>query len=250
MPSETDYLLLDSDIHHEYLNAGYVLKVRDMPKQERPREKMLNSGASELSVAELLSIIWGTGSKNEDVLSMAKRTLKEYGEKTLTTEVSPVRLAEIANIPIVKATQVIACFELGRRYIISTGNKYAYVRNAKQAYTYLRNMGMSQKEQLRGLYLNSRYQVIHDEVISVGTLTASVIHPREVFQPAIERGAVAVIIAHNHPSNNLNPSDADIDITKQLIQAASLLGIDLLDHLIITSDRFTSVMASIKKEST
>jgi DNA repair protein RadC len=241
MPSETDYLLLDSDIHHEYLNAGYVLKVRDMPKQERPREKMLNSGASELSVAELLSIIWGTGSKNEDVLSMAKRTLKEYGEKTLTTEVSPVRLAEIANIPIVKATQVIACFELGRRYII---------RNAKQAYTYLRNMGMSQKEQLRGLYLNSRYQVIHDEVISVGTLTASVIHPREVFQPAIERGAVAVIIAHNHPSNNLNPSDADIDITKQLIQAASLLGIDLLDHLIITSDRFTSVMASIKKEST
>lgn len=103
-------------------------------------------------------------------------------------------------------------------------------------------MGDSQKEQLRGLYLNARHQVIHDEVISIGSLTSSIIHPREVFQPAIERGAVAVIIAHNHPSGRLEPTMADIAVTEQLIAAGEILGIDLLDHLVITGSQYASVM--------
>src|SRR6185312_2152732 len=96
--------------------------------------------------------------------------------------------------------------------------------------------------QLRGLYLNSRYQVVHEEVISIGTLTSNVVHPREVFQPAIERGAVAIILAHNHPSGRLEPTSADLDITKQLVEAGKVLGIELLDHLIITATKHVSIL--------
>jgi DNA repair protein RadC len=103
-------------------------------------------------------------------------------------------------------------------------------------------MGDLQKEQLRGLYLNSRYQVIHEEVISVGSLTANIVHPREVFQPALEYSAVAVLVAHNHPSGNLEPSEDDIQATNQLIAAGGVLGIDLLDHLIITKTRYVSLI--------
>jgi DNA repair protein RadC len=103
-------------------------------------------------------------------------------------------------------------------------------------------MGDMQKEQMRALYLNSRYQLIHEEVVSVGSLTANIVHPREVFQPAIEHGAVAIIIAHNHPSGSLEPTEADVDVTTQLIHCGLLLGIDLLDHLIITSDTYNSIM--------
>ena len=97
------------------------------------------------------------------------------------------------------------------------------------------------KEHLRALYLNSRYQIIHDEVISVGSLTASIIHPRELFQPAIEHGAVAIVIAHNHPSGDSKPTEDDRTITKQLQDAGSILGIELLDHLIITSNSYESI---------
>lgn len=99
-----------------------------------------------------------------------------------------------------------------------------------------------QKEQLRALYLNSRYQVIHEEIVSVGSLTANIVHPREVFQPSIEFGAAAVIVAHNHPSGSLEPTSADIDVTRQLGASGALLGIELLDHLIITTDSYISII--------
>jgi len=101
------------------------------------------------------------------------------------------------------------------------------------------------KEQLRGLYLGSRYQIVHDEVISIGTLTSNVVHPREVFQPALSHGAVAVIVAHNHPSGLLAPSAEDIEVTRQLIAAGKILGIDLLDHLIIAGDDYKSVLEEL-----
>jgi len=97
------------------------------------------------------------------------------------------------------------------------------------------------KEHLRGIYLNAHYKVIHDEVISIGTVDANIIHPREVFRPAVERSAVAVILVHNHPSGVVEPSDADVAITKQLIQAGKLLGVDLIDHVIVTKDKFLSI---------
>lgn len=246
-PSDT-YRLEDRDLVFAEPEAGYVLRVRDMPDTDRPRERLLEAGPGNLSVAELLAIIWGVGTPKEDVLAMAKRTLKEYGEKVISSELNPRRLADTADIPLTKACQVIASFELGRRFYSSQGGRPAQVRNAKQAYRYLKDMGSSQKEQLRGLYLNSRYQVIHDEVISIGSLTSNVVHPREVFQPAIERGAVAIILAHNHPSGRLEGTRADIKITEQLAAAGEVLGIELLDHLVITASRYTSLMDCIDRD--
>jgi DNA repair protein RadC len=243
------YRLEDRDLVFNEPDGAYVLRVRDLPDDERPRERLLEAGPSNLSVAELVSIIWGVGTAKEDVLAMARRTLKEYGEKAISNELNPRRLADTADIPLTKACQIIAGFELGRRFYAAQAGRPTQVRNAKQAYSYLKNMGTSQKEQLRGLYLNSRYQVIHDEVISIGTLTANIVHPREVFQPAIERGAAAIILAHNHPSGRLEGTAADIKITEQLVAAGEVLGIELLDHLVITRNRFISLIDIIDRNS-
>jgi len=150
-------------------------------------------------------------------------------------------LSEEMNIPIAKACQIIASLELGRRFFKQQNGKSAIIRTSKQAYEYLKDMGELQKEHLRGIYLNSRYRVIHEETISIGSLTANIVHPREVFRPAIEHHAVAVIIAHNHPSGDKKSTKEDRDITRQLFEAGKILGIDLLDHLIITKSGFASI---------
>lgn len=240
------YVLQDRDItmndDDPRIASEYNLRVRDMPAADRPREKMLSAGPSSLSVAELVAIVWGNGTRKEEVLAMAQRTLREYGEKTVSHETDARRLMVAAGIPLYKAIQLVAVFELGRRYHGQSQGQPVQVRNIDQASQYLKGMGFSNKEQLRGLYLNSRYQVIHDEIISVGTLTSNIVHPREVFQPAIEHSAVAVIIAHNHPSGVLEPTAADLNVTTQLKAAGELLGITLLDHLIVSTTHCVSIM--------
>jgi len=242
------YHLKERDLLFAESEPQYVLRFKDMPDDERPRERLIDLGPSDLSNAELIAIIWGSGTKKEDVLAMARRTLKEYGDKTIANEQDPRRLSDAAGISLTKACQVVAGFELGRRFYARQAGRPLQVRNAKQAYHYLKQIGQGQKEQLRGLYLNSQYQVIHDEVISIGSLTANIVHPREVFQPAIEHRAVAVVLAHNHPSGRLEPTLADVQITEQLVTAGQVLGIDLLDHLIITSNKYVSVMESTSRE--
>ena len=115
------------------------------------------------------------------------------------------------------------------------------IRTAAQVYAYLKDMQKLPKEHLRGLYLDSHYQLIHDEIISIGSLTSNIIHPREVFRPALEYSASAVILAHNHPSGIAKPSEADIMITRQIVEAGKILGISLLDHVVIAKDKFQSV---------
>lgn len=240
--TEKPYALKDNDTIVGERDSQYVLRVRDLPTEEKPREKMIALGPKILTVSELVAVLLGVGTRKEEVLSMARRILQEYGEKAIINETDPAKLAAALDIPAGKACQIIASFELGRRFFANHGGRPVYVRNAKQAHRYLRGMASLQKEQLRGLYLNSRYEVIHDEVISVGSLTANIVHPREVFQPAVAHGAVALIIAHNHPSGSLEPTRADIEVTGQLVDAGKMLGIDLLDHLIITSSRHLSIM--------
>jgi len=235
------YKLKDNDLIMQEPGSSYVLRFRDIPDEDKPREKLLKSGPHNLSVAELMSIVLGVGTSKEDVLSMARRITREYGEKALLNEVNPELLANALDIPLTKACQVVASFEMGRRYF-SKQRGVVYIRQSKQAYDYLKDMGNLRKEQLRGLYLNSRYQVIHEEVISIGSLTANIVHPREVFQPAVEHGAIAVILTHNHPSGRVNPTQADIEVTQQLVKAGTILGIDVVDHLIITETRHVSLM--------
>lgn len=242
---QDEYQLVD---HDQILDdTRYILRVRDMPIEDKPREKMAQYGPSALSMAELVAVLWGVGTRKEDVLEMARRALKEYGERAILYETNPARLAETLMIPQNKAQQLIAGLELGRRYFEKRGETPVFVRTARQAHHYLGDMGMLKKEHLRGLYLNGRYQVVYDEVISVGSLTANIVHPREVFQPAVERGAVAVIIAHNHPSGDLEPTEADTKVTDQLRSAGAILGIELLDHLIITRDTYKSLLENLDR---
>ncbi len=243
------YRLVDHDLIFAETDDQYVLRVRDMPSSDRPREKMLRTGATNLSVAELIAIVWGVGNRKEDVLAMANRTLKEYGQRTISSELNPERLSQTADIPITKACQIVASLELGKRFYAKQDGRPVHVRNAKQAFGHMKDIGFSQKEQLRGLYLNSRYQVVHDEIISVGSLTSNIVHPREVFLPAIAKSAVAVILAHNHPSGRLEPSEADLAITQQLVTAGHVLGVELLDHLIIARTKYLSIMETTTHDS-
>jgi DNA repair protein RadC len=244
--AQRSYRVINQDKLLDATPEQYVLRVKDMPNEDRPREKLLAAGPTSLSQAELVAVLWGVGTRSEEVLTMAKRSLQEYGEKAILHETKPTHLAEALNIPVGKACQLVAALELGRRaYGTKRGGEPLQVRTAEQAYHFFKAMGSHTKEQLCGVYLNSHYQVVHDEVISIGSLTSNVVHPREVFQPAISRGAVAVIIAHNHPSGSLEPSAADVEVTRQLIGAGKILGIDLLDHLIITAEGHQSILEAL-----
>lgn len=237
------YSIVDRDIiTGEGDTHQYVLRVRDLPIEDKPREKLLAVGPGNLTHTELMAILLGVGTRKEEVLAMANRILREYGERAIINEKNPKRLAESLDIPLAKACQIVASFELGRRAYQNKAGKPLYVRTAKQAFEHLKSMSDLQKEQLRGLYLNSRYQVIHEEIISVGSVTANIVHPREVFQPALEYGAVAVIVAHNHPSGTLEATSEDILATRQLVAAGTVLGLDLLDHLIIANGSYTSLI--------
>ena len=242
------YVIRDTDL---FMSSGvegvggvsrvYDLRLRDLPQEEKPREKMLSYGPTSLSLAELVAVVLNVGTKTEDVLSMSKRLVKEYGVSALSSQINPQQLSEDLNIPIGKACQIVACSEIGRRLHKKNDIGLAVIRTAKDAYDYLKDIHSLPKEQLRGIYLDTHNRVIHDEVISIGTVNTNIVHPREVFRPALEYGAVAVVLAHNHPSGIVSPSTADIEITKQLIQAGKMIGIHILDHVIITKTGFQSV---------
>lgn len=218
-----------------------VYRVKDIPKDQRPHEKLQTYGPDELSNRELLASILYTGTRKEGVLEMASRVIDEYGDNYVINETDPKKLSKFLDLPLSKATQIVATFNLGKRLFQNTKQRSITIRNSKDAFKYLKDMSALPKEHLRGLYLNSRYKLVHEETISIGTVTESLVHPREVFRPAIEHGAVAVILAHNHPSGTTEPSDADIELTSHLVEAGKLLGIELIDHIIIANDTHTSI---------
>lgn len=236
------YYLADTNCYMSEDQSDYTVTVKDLPDDDRPREKLISLGSKNLSLTELVAVLLGVGTRREEVLSMSKRIIREYGEKAILHETDPKKLATILDIPLSKACQIIVAFEIGRRFFAQKAGKPVYIRNAQQAYEHLQGMAHSSKEQLRGLYLNSRRELVHDEVISVGSLTANIVHPREVFQPALTYGAVAVIIAHNHPSGDPTPTPPDMLVTEQLVAAGDVLGVSLLDHLVITVDSYRSIM--------
>lgn len=237
------YSLMDTDLFLDNSNREYVLKIKDLPLNDKPRAKMINHGPGSLSLAELLAVIFNTGSKSEDVLEMSNRIIREYGEKSIISEKNVERLSLELNIPIVKASQIIACGEIGRRFYEKNSSGLTVIRSAKDVYEHLRDMHNLPKEHLRGLYLNSHNRIIHDEVLSIGTINTNIIHPREVFRPALQYNAAAIVLAHNHPSNIPTPSAQDIEATNQIIEAGKIIGISVLDHVIITKSTYVSINA-------
>jgi DNA repair protein RadC len=199
-----------------------------------------------LSVPELVAVLLNSGTKKEDVLSMSSRILKEYGERTLAGYTDPKRMARDLDIPMGKAMQMVACAELGRRFFEKRGQATTTIRTAKDVYDHVQDMHNLPKEHLRGLYLNVHHRLVHDEVLSIGTLTSNVIHPREVFKPALEFNAAALILVHNHPSGEVTPSAADVEVTKQIIEAGRIMGITVLDHIVVARDRYTSINSYLK----
>ena len=233
-------LILDSECNR---GKDYVLKIRDLPLADKPREKLISDGPESLALRELVAIVLGTGTSKEGVLEMAGRIVKEYGEHGIVAETDPGKLSRDLDIPIVKACQIVAVGELGRRFYKKNSSGFTVIRNGHDVYEYLGDMRNLGKEQLRGLYLNSHNHIVHDEVISIGTVNSNLVHPREVFRPAIEYSAAAVILAHNHPSGLSEPSDEDRRVTEQLVQAGKLIGIELLDHVVIAKNGWKSINA-------
>lgn len=221
------------------MKRTYKVKIRDLPKEEKPREKLIKYGVGSLRNYELLSIILGKGTKKEDVFAIATKTIEEYGSKAVIDETDVKKIQHLLGLGEVHACQVIACFELGRRLFGKT--KEVHIRTPEDAFKYLIEMRNLNKEYFRGLYLDVKNRLIRDEIISIGTLTSNLIHPREVFQPAIQYSAVGLVLVHNHPSGDPSPSDDDIKITKQIIKAGTYLEIDVLDHIIIGGNKFVSL---------
>ena len=239
----SDYLIVDNDNIIGDVRK-YVLRVKDLPENDKPREKLIKNGPKHLSSAELLAIILISGTRKEEVMQMSARIIKEYGKKGIAYQEDANKLCDELDIPKTKACQIVACFELGRRFYNNKNNGATVIRTAKQVFDYLKDMRDLSKEQFRGIYLNSHYQIIHDEVISMGSLTSNVVHPREVFRPAITYAAVAVIVAHNHPSGSVKPTEPDILVTQKLIETGKIIGINLLDHVIIAGNKYKSIHAN------
>ena len=213
------------------------MKIKDLPEQNRPRERFLKHGPSALSDAELFAIILRTGSPNENVIDMSNRLIKEYELKKLF-DCSLKELQEIKGIGPSKAMQILAMAELGKRYS-QAKNPIKKISSAKDVFDYFNERLKDEKqEHFYILMLNSQNNIIGEQLISKGILDASIIHPREVFKPAIRNSASKIIIIHNHPSGDPNPSQEDLDITEKIIKAGEEISIKVLDHMIIGKDNY------------
>lgn len=220
-----------------------VLKIRicDLPAEERPRERLLKHGTESLSNIELLGIILRTGSREENVISLCGRIFSEYSIKQLSLA-NVTRLMEIHGIGKAKASQIAAVFELARRLETYVEEPKRKVRSPKDVYALMYpKMREQKKEKFVTLYLDTKNQILKEEVVSVGSLNASIVHPREVFKSALMESSASVIMIHNHPSGDPSPSREDILVTEKLVEGGKLLGIDVLDHIIIGEGRYVSL---------
>ena len=223
------------------MQENYQIRIKELPEDQKPREKLIKYGPDVLRNSELLSIVLNTGYKGLNVIELSERIIKDYGSKAIAQEKDVGRLMETLGIPQVKACQIAAVFELGRRFFLEDKGRIPTIRTPEDVYKYLEEMRKLQKEHFRGLYLNIRNRLIHDEVISIGSLTFNIIQPREVFRPAIEYGAAAMILAHNHPSGDPDPSEDDLKVTRKIVEVGKLMEIDVLDHVIIGNDSYVSL---------
>ncbi|MDP4104856.1 MAG: DNA repair protein RadC [Bacillota bacterium] len=218
------------------------LMIRDFPEDERPRERFMKSGPQSLSNHELIAILLRTGTREESVLQLSNRLLTQFEGLRLLKSATLEEMTEIKGIGQTKAIQVLAAVELGRRVSNLAFNERYVIRSPEDGANYMMNdMRFLTQEHFVCLYLNTKNQVIHKQTIFIGSLNASIVHPREVFREALKRSAASLIALHNHPSGSPEPSREDIEVTKRLSECGKIIGIDLLDHLIIGENKFVSL---------
>lgn len=219
-----------------------AILLRDVPREDRPRERMMTDGAEALSNAELLAILLRTGTRNESAVHLASRILRECGGLRQLVDMSIEELTNIRGIGPAKAVQLRAGIELGRRLARRAAVDRPSIRKPEDAAKLvMEDLRCELREHFVCLFLNTKNQVIARETLSVGTLNASLVHPREVFRAAIKCGSASLICLHNHPSGDPTPSPEDISLTARLVDAGALIGIEVLDHIVIGDGRFVSL---------
>ena len=220
-----------------------AIMVRDLPPEERPREKLLLCGAAALSNAELLAILLRSGTRKKSVLRIAEEILAHIKEQGLAgmVHISVPELAKIDGVGRVKAATLQAAIELGRRLSVQQAARIEIIHGPEDAAHYaMPRYRFEQKEHFAVLLLNTKNHVLGMPEVSVGSLSASVVHPREVFRAAIDYAAASMILLHNHPSGDPTPSREDIAVTERLVKAGKIMDIPVLDHVVLGNERFTS----------
>jgi len=217
--------------------------VRDLPLEERPREKLLAYGPSVLSNAELLAVLLRSGTRKKSVLRVAEEILSLIKEQGLSgmVHISVPELAKIDGVGRVKAATLQAAIELGRRLSMQTAAKVQIIHGPEDVAQYaMPRYRFEQKEHFAVMLLNTKNNVLGMPEVSVGSLSASIVHPREVFRAAIDHAAAAMILLHNHPSGDPTPSREDIAVTDRLVKAGKIMDIPVLDHVVLGNEKFIS----------
>lgn len=228
---------------------AYSLRVADLPASDRPREKLMAQGARYLTTAELVAILLGTGqgAGKLSAVGLGQHILQQLSQHqrdplAVLRQVSPQELMAVPGVGPAKATTILAAIELGKRVFQSRPADQTVIDDPALAAAALGNELMWQdQERFAVLMLDVRHRLIGTQVITIGTATETIAHPRDIFREVIRQGATRVIVAHNHPSGNLDPSPEDINLTKQLLSGAQLLAIPLLDHLILGNGDYRSL---------
>jgi DNA repair protein RadC len=216
-----------------------VMRIHDQPLEFRPRERLTKYGAENLTEEELLAIIISSGTRRKSAADLAKEVVKRFDENLLQTSVD--ELCSIKGMGRVTAMKLKAAFEVGLRYAKVFGDK-VMINSSRDAYLVLQDFVHKRQEHLILITLNGRNQLISKKVITIGTLDASLFHPREIFAESIVDRASKIIVAHNHPSGNLDPSKNDLIMTDKVREAGELIGIQLVDSLIISGDGYRSII--------
>jgi DNA repair protein RadC len=217
-------------------------KITRWPEKERPRERLLQHGPETLAEAELLGILLGKGTRKKTAIDLARELLGQYQSLQKLFSRSPSELMKVKGIGSAKAATLSAAFELVRRIQSQKdSSKASFKRSADVANHYLPLMRDLRKEVFKVILLNRANRLIKDVTVSEGTLEASIVHPRDVFREALLEPAAGIILIHNHPSGNPSPSEEDLRITKQLIEAGRLLGIKVYDHIILAGESYRSL---------
>jgi|SRR3989344_3796929 len=214
------------------------MKIMDMPYYNRPDYKILNKGPNYLDDAELLAILFGSGNKNENAIELSNRLLKKYNFDKFA-DLSFKELNDICKNKI-KSLKIMSFLELNKRYnrLIKKGFTKT-IHSAEEVFnTFYDRLVNEKKEHFIVLYLDTRNNIIKEETVSIGTLNSSLIHPREIFKNAIKESAYSIILIHNHPSGDCNPSKEDIEVTERLIEAGKLVDIKVLDHVIVGKNMY------------
>lgn len=218
------------------------LTIKDIPIQDRPRERLIKFGPEALSNSELLAIIIRTGTKSENALSISNRLIAQNRGLEFLSNCTIQELSQIKGIGSAKAAQIKAAIELGKRLRNYRNDKIISINSPKDAAEIvMEDMRYFKKEHFRVIFLNTKNIVIDVKDLSIGNLNSSIVHPREVYSEAIKKSSASIIVLHNHPSGDPTPSQEDINITRRLIESGKIIGIDLLDHIIIGDGSFVSL---------